>query len=746
MISDDKHAEILSNYNDDWGSQKEVRDERIPELAFARWSQLDDKMNEACTTEFMGQFDIISRERKHVQAEFRQNEVDISFRSKKSDNDELDEIMQGKWRTDTRLSKAKQVFKLAQDDAMDCGFGAWRLHTEDTDPEDALNTEMEVTFSPIVEAIRCVFFDLNSKLYDKSDATRCSVITSYSESAYKKFLDDEGISEDEAGFSTFDSPYRSIYETYYGRKMNAPLYSMGNKSINLLEYYEISDEVEIIYQYTRTDEQGNNTVEAHPKDVAIEKGYGEPLNVKKMKGRVCKKYISNGVKILKESVVPGGNIPIIALYGDRNFIDGVENFAGIVKSAKDPQMLYNSAHNYIASLMMYSPVPKPIYDPREIEDFEEYNRPNDPEIAYMRKNKYYEENGQVYQFGQEYTQPAPVPPAVATLMQQLPTLMDSILNPGVTEDSFNSNMSGVALQQVKDQIGIMRFILLDHFGESMQRTAEVYASMVSATFDTKRNVVLTNPDGTTSMEVINENEFDFNRIEGVTKKDISSAKFNVYSKVGPTYATQREQEAATQREIYSNFADPNDPMAKLTLYSIISNSSGAGSEELAKAARFQALSMGMPGIEPQTEEEEQFVMQMQQQAAQQQEQPPLEAQILLMQEQTKQLQAQQAMLKEQNMAQANEIKAYQAQTGAQNDQANTMLKQFDSESKRMEVQVKAQEAGAKIGNTEMDTVKKGVDAQLAQADLAEKEMNLQIKNMPTEQLIQMMMGGANGGS
>jgi hypothetical protein len=116
-----------------------------------------------------------------------------------------------------------------------------------------------------------------------------------------------------------------------------------------------------------------------------------------------------------------------------------------------------------------------------------------------------------------------------------------------------------------------------------------------------------------------------------------------------------------------------------------------------------------------------------------------------MQEQTKQLQAQQAMLKEQNMAQANEIKAYQAQTGAQNDQANTMLKQFDSESKRMEVQVKAQEAGAKIGNTEMDTVKKGVDAQLAQADLAEKEMNLQIKNMPTEQLIQMMMGGANGG-
>ncbi|MCP4929470.1 MAG: hypothetical protein GY918_10505, partial [Gammaproteobacteria bacterium] len=149
MITDEKHAEILDAYDQDWSAQKDVRDERIPDLSFARWSQLDDTMNEACTTEFMGQFDIISRERKHVQSEFRQNEVDIQFRSKGQDNDTLDEIMQGKWRTDTRLSKAKQVFKLAQDDAMDCGFGAFRLHTEDTDPEDALNTELEVTFSPI---------------------------------------------------------------------------------------------------------------------------------------------------------------------------------------------------------------------------------------------------------------------------------------------------------------------------------------------------------------------------------------------------------------------------------------------------------------------------------------------------------------------------------------------------------------------------------------------------------------------
>jgi hypothetical protein len=102
------------------------------------------------------------------------------------------------------------------------------------------------------------------------------------------------------------------------------------------------------------------------------------------------------------------------------------------------------------------------------------------------------------------------------------------------------------------------------------------------------------------------------------------------------------------------------------------------------------------------------------------------------------MQAQQALLKEQNMAQANEIKAYQAQTGAQNDQANTMLKQADVETKRMEAMIKAEQAGASISNTEMDTVKKGVESQLMQADIAEKQLDMDIKNLPTEELVRMM--------
>ncbi|MCP4928803.1 MAG: hypothetical protein GY918_07075, partial [Gammaproteobacteria bacterium] len=200
-------------------------------------------------------------------------------------------------------------------------------------------------------------------------------------------------------------------------------------------------------------------------------------------------------------VVPGGHIPIIPLYCERNFVDGVENFYGIVKAAKDPQKLYNATFNYLTSLMMYSPIPKPVLDPREIEGFEDdYDSANSHTLAYKRKHKsFIDDDGTNVQFMPEQTQPAQVPPAVAQLMAQLPALTDSILNPGVTEESFSSNMSGVALQQVNEQIGVIRYIMLDNYNESMQYTAQVYAAMAADVFDTPRKVTVTNANGTTAI-------------------------------------------------------------------------------------------------------------------------------------------------------------------------------------------------------------------------------------------------------
>lgn len=229
--------EILKDYDTDRSIAQGVRDDRIPDLRFARWSQLDDDMSEISTTEFQGEFNIISRERKNLQAEFRQNEVEVKFRSKE-DNDELDKTVQGMYRTDRKASKSRQCFHIAQDDAGDCGFGAWRFVTEEMDGENALDTRLEIRREPIPEAIRRVFFDTNSKLYDKSDANHCSVISSFTKDGYSKWLKDNDL--EESNTYSFDAPAYSIYETYYNCGMRYPL--RYGEFLNVLEYYSIEDE------------------------------------------------------------------------------------------------------------------------------------------------------------------------------------------------------------------------------------------------------------------------------------------------------------------------------------------------------------------------------------------------------------------------------------------------------------------------------------------------------------------------
>lgn len=700
-----KLADILHKHDRDRSEQQPVRDERIPDLTFARWSQNDDEMSTVCTTEFLGEFNIISRERKNIQAEFRQNEIEVKFRHKKDDNDDLDKFVQGKYRTDRRLSKSRQCFTIAQDDVIDCGFGAWRLYTEDTDNEDELDTRQEIRRAPIPEAIRTVFFDTGSKLSDKSDAQWCSVITSYNEDAYKQFLEDNDI---DAGFLSFEGPYQSIYELYFpGNALQYPLYSTGQREINLLEFYQLEPEEVTYWLYLGVDENGREKINSIKESEAKEAGFPKPFRKKKIKVDKCMKYITNGVEILLESEVPGGNIPIIPMYGERNFVNGTENFYGIVKAAKDPQKLINAAYNYLASLMMFSPVPKPVYDPREIEGLEEdHLDANNHELAYIRKNKtYVKEDGSEVGFNPEYTQPAQMPPAVAAIISQLPAMTDSILNPGMTEDVFSSSLSGEALQQIKEMTGIMTYIFLDNWNESMRRDGEIYAAMLSETTDVTTSVVVTNSDGTTTTEFANEQFFNVETMSIDIRNPIMGAKFNVYSDVGPSYQSQRDAALSNLKELFQSLP-PGDPMQRIVMLAILSKQDGEGLEEVNKVARFELLGMGLPGIEPQTREEEEHVAMLQQQAAQQQEQPdPMviaamaemekaqaEKGKVAVQQEKNQIDMAKVQLQAQDIDQKNQLATAKTVSDIRDTQADTQKKLVEAEGVSIDNQIKMQEA------------------------------------------------------
>lgn len=712
--------DILKLHQRDRDYRSDILDERITDLHFARWGQADDVLSEICTTEFNGQYDILSKERKRLQAEFRQNEIEVKFRNKNSDNDQSDEIMQGKYRTDRRLSKSKQCFQIAQDDLIDCGYGAWRFITEEEDEEDTLNTRIVVRREAIPEAIRKVFWDCNSNLLDKSDASRCSIIHDFDEDGYHEFLRENDIDEDEVSFVSFDQPYESIYELFYNTPYRYPFFDKYKKNLSILEFYNLEPIKTTYYQYI--DEEGTPFI--LEKSDAKEMGLGEPIRKRTKTQKRCFKYLFNGIQILKRTEVPGGMIPVVPAYAERNFVNGVENFFGLVKAAKDPQILINSAFNYMASMMMFSPVPKPEYDPREIENHEHlYEDHNNHTSAYHLRNKYYtDDNGEILDFSNPtYTQPVQMPPAVATLAAQLPGLMEMITNPGITKEAAETSISGVALQTIQEEIGIMSYIILDNWGESMRRDGEIYASMSAEIDDVERKVILTNNDGTTREEIINKNTFQmgvdeegFPSVEIAIENKIAGERFDIHFDVGPSYSSRRQAVLANLKELYNTLPD-TDPIKNIVLLNILSKQDGEGMDEINKMARFDLLSRGLPGFEPQTEEEQAFLQQLQAQQAQQGEQP--DPNVLIGIAENKKADA--AQLEAEVKVQKNEIDA------------------FNAETKRLQVEVDAQETGADITKKEAETSSIQLDNAKKTEEIVEAELRNRIQSLELQELLRL---------
>lgn len=664
-------SDIVKYYQRDRDAKKATLDERIPDLHFARWSQNDDLMSEVATTEFKGQFDIISRERRRIKAELRQNEIEVKFRNKKDDDDDADDILQGKYRTDRRISKSKQCFNIAQEDQIDVGFGAWRLVTEEEDELDTLSTNLEIRREAIPEAVRRVFYDANAKLLDKSDATCCSVITSFTQEGYIRALEEMGIDKDKMKFTSFDDPYQSIYEVVCpGIGLRYPFFAKGDNKINLLEFYNLEPKREMWCLFQ--DEFGNPF--SMPEKEANKQGLTDPVRKKKITKVECWKYITNGVEIIKRSKVPGGKIPVVPVYGEVNFINETENHFGIVKAARDPQNLYNSVLNYLASMMMFSPVPRPDFDPMEIEGVEEYHEgsANSHTQAYTLRNKYYvDDDGHEYNFSNPtYTQPPTIPPAVAALMATLPALTDSILNPGVTEDAFDTSASGVALDKIIEQMGIQEYIYIDNYAEAMRRDGEVYAAMASEVFDNERKIIVTNADGTTTDEVINREEIDYSVFDEETytfgmnvHNKIAGKRFDVHFDVGPSYKTKRDAVLQTLKELFQSLPDGH-PAKEVVMMTILSKQTGEGMDEINKFARFNLLSQGLPGFEPQTNEEVEYIQGLM--AQQQAEGQPDAAEVLL--------------------AEQVKTERINAESGARKDRADIILKEAQAREKNADAE------------------------------------------------------------
>ena len=590
--------------------------------------------------------------------EYRNNRITVDFISKEGDEDDrLADACDGLYRADEEDSAADEAYDNAFEEAVGGGFGAWRLRNVYEDEYDDEDDRQRIRIEPIYDADSTVFFDLNAKRQDKSDARSCYVLTAMTREAYiEQYNDDptswpKEISEQFFDWSTPDMVYV------------AEVYKVEERSETIRIFQTIDGEEE---RYSQADFEGDDTLE----ETLAAVGTIE-VRQKRVKRRKVRKYLMSGGGILEDhGYIAGTEIPIVPVYGKRWFVDNVERCMGHVRLAKDAQRLKNMQLSKLGEISALTPIEKPIFLPEQVAGHEmmwaEDNLKNYP---YLLVNPVQDANGNELVSGPiGYTKPPQIPAAMAALLQITEQDMQDILGRQEAGEEMVSNISGKAVELIQSRLDMQSFIYMSNMAKAVKRSGEIWLSMArDILVEPGRKMKAVGMQGELSTIELGRPVLNEETGEIEYENDLSNAKFDVAVDVGPSSSTKRQ---ATVRALVGMIQISQDPETRMVLTAMaMMNMEGEGIWEVRDYFRTKLVQMGV--IEPTEQEAQEMMMAMQNQ------QP--DPQSLYLQAEAAKAQAQAVKAQadtEYTMARAEETRAKTIETLAsvENDQRESAVK------------------------------------------------------------------------
>ena len=598
------HDDALKQFND---IQTALRDERLQCLQDRRfyslcgaqwegplWDQYENKPKFEVNKIMLSVIRIVN--------EYRNNRITVDYVSKDGENDKLADTCDGLYRADEQDSVADEAYDNAFEEAVGGGFGAWRLRTVYEDDEDEDNEYQRIRMEPIFDADSSVFFDLNSKRQDKSDAKSCFVVTSMTRASYKE----------EWGDDPTDWP-KIIHQ--YEFDWATP------DVVFIAEYYKVEEVNETIRIFRAID----GTEERYRQiDFDKDENLEETLNAigsrevrrRKIKRKRVHKYIMSGGKVLEDAGYIAGNcIPIVPVYGKRWFVDNIERCMGHVRLAKDAQRLKNMQLSKLGEISALSSVEKPILTPEQVSGHQlMWADDNLRNFPYLLVNPITAPDGSQTVSGPvAYTRSAQIPPAMAALLQITEQDMQDILGSSQQADKMVSNISGKAVEMIQTRVDMQTYIYMSNFAKGMKRCGEIWLSMAKDIYveEGRRMKVIGRTEDVEMVELMQPMVSETGEV--VMQNDLSGAKFDVIVDVGPSSSSKR---ASTVRALTGMMAITDDAQTKQVLQAMaMMNMEGEGIGDVRDFFRKQLLRMGV--VKPTEQEAEQLMAEQQAQGQQQ---------------------------------------------------------------------------------------------------------------------------------
>jgi len=590
------------------------------------------------------------------------------------------------------ISDAKVTYNQAARGMVTTGYDGWRVSQKFIDDD---SFDQDLVIEKIANFIDRVWFDPSAELQDKSDAKYCFVLHPVDVNEYDRRWPEggrESVSDDRDGDAYFDkSEVILVGEYIYCEEEERELVMINNGHVYEAEEYDkIKDELAAI-------------------------GVEEVRRRKRMDKKVCSRFFDakGFLEDKKETVF--STIPVVPVYANYKVFEHKTLYAGVVDKLMDPQRVLNYSMSREIEEGALAPRAKYWMTMAQAAGHEDslstLNTNADP-VQFFNVDQ--ENPGAPQQQGG-----AIVNPGLRTITEAMRGMI------GYTAGMFAANMgdnpglqSGVAINSLQNKGDTATIKYNKALQIAIARTGELLVKAIPKVYDTARTVRVLKEDREYSMAEINAQVFDQDTQEFVTVNDLSAGTYDVICRAGPSFRNRQQETIEAIIEIAK--VDPS--IIQLGGDILLDNIATPAAEQLSNRKRAMMLQQGIIPQDQMTEEE----LAEQQMAEAGQQQAPDPNMVLAQAEQLKaeaeMMRSQIEMQKLQNEQFKLQLEAQKLQTQTIGDQADNQIDAFNAETKRMDTQIKAQQAGATIDNTSAKTMGEELDNQKKMSDMMEEQM------------------------
>ena len=601
-VLNELHAEALAEFD---AIQSAMHDERMQCLEDRRFGQLAGAQWEGALGdqfENKPRFEVnkVRPSVLRIENEYRNNRVGVVFQPKDgAPKDQLADTCAALFRADEQDSVADEAYDGAFDEAVTGGFGAFRLRGcyADEDDEDGEDDQDEarpqrIRIEHIPDADSSVFFDLNAKRQDKSDARTCFVLTPMTRDEYERRYDDDPTTWEKSVHKTeFDwaPPDVVVVAEYY-------VVESVSETYITFQGLEEGDEREHAESALEADEGLSRELEAT--------GYKEASRRTTTQRRVHK-YLLSGNSVLEDcGFIAGRQIPIIPVYGQRSFVDNVERCMGHVRLAKDAQRLLNMLLSKLAEISSMTSVSKPIFTPEQIAGHTSmWSNDNIRNYPYLLVNAVMDAAGTEALSGPVgYTKAPEVPPILAALVSLAEVGLKDVLGNPQEAEKMVSHVAGKTVELLQRTLDKQAFIYVSNMAKAIRRCGQVWLSMARELYKQPGRKM----KGITALNKPMQVEL-MRPVIGPDKKaqaenDLTRAAFDVNVNIGLSSESKRQAASSAITGLLAVTQD-EETRTVLGLFGVM-NLEGEGVEDLREWARAQLVKKG--AVKPTPEEAEQL--------------------------------------------------------------------------------------------------------------------------------------------